>query len=140
MTSLPRQINRVGTTKRRWNDYQAESRLAVVRRCGGKCEGCGAKGLRLKWHHAFGRRNVVAEPLASHPAMTCGLCDECHRTVHAMPEGGKNRDQRLMALRRAGELWGIGFDNLDPVGDARALETMLREDGTWETLREEAGL
>jgi predicted Fe-S protein YdhL (DUF1289 family) len=135
-------LNSKGRVKARWNSYQARSRFVVMQRCRDSCEGCPIPTDRLHWHHAFGRRNIIAEPLASHPTMTAGLCAGCHRDVHAEPDGMLARYIQKSAILRAFQEWRIerNPDDHDWIGQARALETMLRDDGTWEALKIEAGL
>jgi hypothetical protein len=149
-------VNAVGKTKRRWQKWQAECRAAIMTRADGRCEGCGReqRADHLAWHHVFGRGKHIAEPLASHPAMGAALCSgwwlgntpsDCHRTVHANP--GCDEEIHLMddAIERACATWGFEQSSVELsrealIGNARALETMLRDDGTWEALKIEAGL
>jgi hypothetical protein len=144
----------VGKTKRRWQAYQAKSRDEIMDRADGKCEGCGLKvgRIHLAWHHVFGRRAIVAEPLASHPVFGAALCSQlwigalpadCHREIHADIPGLLNKRIRIAALQRAWQTFG--FAPCEPIeedalnGYARAIERMLKDDGTWLLLREAAG-
>lgn len=147
----------VGTVKRRYLKYIASCREQVMQRCindddAYKCEGCPRVFIRrprvLAHHHVFGRGKIVAEPLASHPDFGAGLCRDCHREVHANPDGPKNRLLCGVALHRAWDTFSFdpafiladedGITSIN--GLARALERMLRDDGTWAALKEKAGL
>jgi|HubBroStandDraft_6_1064221.scaffolds.fasta_scaffold47248_3 hypothetical protein len=166
-------LPQIGAVKRRYLKYIASCREAVMQRCindddAYKCEGCPRVFIRrprvLAHHHVFGRGKIVAEPLASHPDFGAGLCRDCHREVHADPEGYKNRLLCMVALHRAWDTFGFQVavvtedadtGRLEPVlgtafyrdddmasinGLARSLERMLKDDGTWAVLREKAGL
>ena len=144
----------VGTVKRRWLAYIAKCREEIMFRCtteddAYRCEGCQRTFVRrprvLAHHHVFGRGKLIAEPLASHPIMGAGLCRlGCHREIHADPKGLLSKRIRIAALQRAWQTFG--FAPCEPIeedalnGYARAIERMLRDDGTWLVLREQAGL
>jgi hypothetical protein len=143
-----------GKRAARWRSYIAKCREKVMERCTDmndayRCEGCRRTFVRgpkvLAHHHVFGRgRTVVAEPLASHPDFGAGLCGQCHPMIHADPKGLLSKRIRIAALQRAWQTFG--FAPCEPIeedalnGYARAIERMLRDDGGWLVLREQAGL
>lgn len=148
----------VGTVKRRYLAYIARCREQVMERCtteddAYRCEGCQRTFVRrsrvLAHHHVFGRGKLIAEPLASHPIMGAGLCRlGCHREIHADIPGLLNKRIRIAALQRAWQTFGFApVDGVVPEhleddalnGYARAIERMLKDDGTWLLLREAAG-
>ena len=159
MTALRRPISQKGRVANRWAQWQREQREEVTRRCYGRCESCGTLGVHLDWEHSFGsRKAVVGEPLASHAVMTEGMCRPCHNEATAHPTGAVRVGAMLRALNRAAQTWPYVFDPLDvaraatPTGTedlaavvqnlrglARLLEERLHEDGTLDTMREEAG-
>jgi hypothetical protein len=89
-----------GELTKRWEKHRALSRELVRRRAHGKCESC-YRYTALDWSHVAGRGNVIAEPLASSPELTQGLCRPCHRAFdgHTM-EPKKRRGLEQAALMR----------------------------------------
>lgn len=78
MASLGRRLPAHGEVKGRWLRHQEESRREVFRRCQGRCENTECPQEATDWSHLFGRRALIAEPWASSPACTAGLCRGCH--------------------------------------------------------------
>src|SRR5580704_13247978 len=82
MGSLPSiRIRETGASTNRWRQWRKRQAALTAMRFAGKCEGqCGGKAEDL--HHVFGRRHIIAEPLASHHTMTAALCRTCHNAAH----------------------------------------------------------
>jgi hypothetical protein len=100
-----------------------------------RCSVCGASASDVD--HVFQRRNIVAEPLASHPVFLASLCAACHKLVTEYPESHQRRDLRIAALCRAGAVWPAWYAQLAELsleGAARDLERWLRNTGLWDTL------
>ena len=129
-----------GISTKRWEKWRARQRdLVMEKRGNGDCEARDTFGKRCaigadQWHHCFGRGHVVAEPLASHHTMTCGLCFGHHRHVHTKPAGLVARVLKSEALIR-----GAAWFALPTVQDVRELERVLRMTGAWEQLLADAG-
>lgn len=126
--------------------WRFRNRLEALARAGGRCEHCREhRWQELVAHHAFGRRNVISEPLASHHVLLAVLCEDCHRDVHdAVERFGHIREVvRLAALARARRQWAEVFpasdEEDDPVWIARRLEAALRASTVWAVLLSEAG-
>lgn len=118
----------------RHDAYRATCRAEVMRRARaplgiGCCEGC-AEWKPLEWAHVFGRRHIVAEPLASSPLMTRALCGHCHDRLDgrtpdpAALASAYRRDVILTAYARLG--LGIPPTHLDTMGAARHLDRLVR--------------
>ena len=127
----------------RWRN---EQRVKVWERCRGVCESTGCTMAAREWAHCFGRRHIIAEPLASHKTMTCGLCVAHHHEMDRDPASNLALVQKLRALVRATEFFGVGdfdvagyVDADDANGAARAIEDALKSSGEWERLLEAAG-
>jgi hypothetical protein len=111
---LPKRIPKTGPVKGRWLAHQNKSKLIVMKRVeakGGLCEGCG-KEPAVDWQHVFGRRHLIAEPWASSPELTMGLCRACHRSCDG-DLGGVNKTlrerlrwERFYVLCEATKQWG----------------------------------
>lgn len=87
-----------GEVKGRWEMWQSMCRALVMTRAGERCEWsthhltrCGKGSTAFEpvdWHHIAGRRNIVAEPWASMPALTVALCRHAHHApCHNRPRG-----------------------------------------------------
>ena len=80
-------IRRIGVSTARWMRWRQKCREAVALRAAFKCEACGSNLRPLEWCHIAGRGNVVAEPFASSPELTMGLCSAgwedigCHNKI-----------------------------------------------------------
>lgn len=130
-------LERVNTPKASWRASQSAE---VSRRANGRCEVCGARNVPLEWSHTFGRRNVIAEPLASTPEATLGACVDCHREATLNPAGARARTMQLASLARLEARWHILLPTDDPMGSARLLEDVLKADGRFAELCREAGM
>ena len=134
----------MSTPAQRYHAWRSRNRKAVVKRGDHKCELCGYWANDVD--HAFQRHNIVAEPLASHPAFLTLLCAMCHRDATNNPKGETRWLVRQKALWRAQEqwpqlaVWGLCNDEVGEdeegyqVGRARAVETELRSTGLWRVL------
>ena len=97
MSSLPAPLPHIGPVKARWAAHQARSRAIVSHHARQHCQACGREDRHPDWAHLAGRRHVVAEPWASSPQLTVGLCRECHTKIDT------NVDMELRDnLRRSG--------------------------------------
>jgi hypothetical protein len=81
VSALPRAINKHGDVKDRWRRHQHQSRITVMLRCRGKCEAGECDQEAREWAHIFGRRAIIAEPWASSPDATFGLCRHHHQQL-----------------------------------------------------------
>lgn len=136
----------------RWYYHRKRCRELVIERAGGDvyenghCEACHEPGSRwqpLAWCHAFGRRNILAEPLASLPCFTMLLCTPCHdRLDDRDGRHDVNFRERLRwdAIGRAKFELHIGDDMglFDATGAARLIERILRQTGELDRMKEEA--
>jgi hypothetical protein len=146
MTALPRGLRATGTRHARWIGWQQQQRAVVMSRCHGRCEASGCANPAEEWHHCFGRRHIIAEPLASHHTMTAGLCGNHHRALTRGLLPSVDRELMAAALMRAVSRFKIpvllteSHDSRDELcGAARAIEDALRSDDRWQALCEEAG-
>lgn len=125
-----------GTTTQRWAKWRHKNAVTVRIRSGGQCE---AEKLwpdtagrcpndAADWHHVFGRRHIIAEPLASHHTMTAALCRECHNAAH------RNERPLLPLLQQAALERASHFFFLPRVEVPASVESFLRANGQWETL------
>lgn len=137
MTSLPSiRINQRGKTSQRWQQWRNRQALLVAQRAQGKCE-CEDPECHdepVDRHHVFGRRHIIAEPLASHHTMSVALSREHHNRIHHNPDSRWARMVQRAALNRAA--WWF---HLARIENAPALEAQLRADGSWEQLCADAG-
>ena len=127
------------TPAQRYRPWRERNRKEVVKRGDHKCELCGFWANDVD--HAFQRHNIVAEPLASHPAFLTLLCAVCHREATDNPRGDTRWLIRQKALWRAQEQWPqleVWVSDEIPddyqVGMARAIESELRSTGLWRIL------
>lgn len=129
-----------GASTLRWQRWRNQQRADVWLRCLGICEATDCTAKAVEWAHCFGRRHIIAEPLASHKTMTCGLCVDHHREMDRDPNSIVAMDMRTAAIVRAAE-----FFNLEPllagdiIGSARAIEDDLKASIEWDRLLEAAG-
>lgn len=65
-----------------------------MERAHGRCESCGVQR-PLEWDHVAGRRHIVAEPWASSPYLTVGLCRGCHKFATDEQHGIREFTRRL---------------------------------------------
>lgn len=136
MGSLPSiRMRQTGASTQRWAQWRKRQSALVAMRYAGKCEGhrCTQKADEL--HHVFGRRHIIAEPLASHHTMCAALCRDCHRATHR-GEKPITPILQLAALGRAAAWWRLPDIPIDGV---RTIEAMLRSEGEWERLCKDAG-
>jgi hypothetical protein len=112
-------------------------------RCRGRCEAPDCKADAREAHHCFGRRHVIAEPLASHRAMLAGLCRDCHRLVNVEPVSRLAQHLQCEAIERAvyafkvPAVWMVEGTAIDA---ARYIERTLEARGEMTAMREDAGL
>jgi hypothetical protein len=67
--------------------WQDEQRGAAITRARRWCEAPGCTKRGDAWHHLFGRRNIIGEPLASWAPFTVWLCQiPHHRAMHEEPD------------------------------------------------------
>jgi hypothetical protein len=133
VTALPQPLKARGKTTARWAQWRKREAALVALRNGGKCEGLGCRSRAEHLHHVFGRRHIIAEPLASHHTMCVALCKDCHARVH-LGEKPLLPVLQLAALGRAEQWW-----KLSGINEPRQLEDQLRADGSWERLKVDAG-
>lgn len=132
--ALPRPLNARGRVKARWVQWQARQRALLFQRGRGRCElECGA--LATEAHHVFGRRNQIAEPMASHVTLLAALCSDCHRRVTVEPASADASRLRTEAMGRARARFGVAADVLSPW----TLEEAMRASGQWDQLLAESG-
>ena len=133
-----------GASTVRWQRWRNDQRIAVWARCRGVCESTGCTMAAREWAHCFGRRHIIAEPLASHKTMTCGLCVDHHHEMDRDPNSIVALEQRMEAISRATAFFKLRDTYLaggegNPVGAARAIEDALKASAEWDRLREAAG-
>lgn len=137
MGSLPSiYINKHGASAGRWSQWRKRQAALVALRFAGKCEGnrCDSKADEL--HHVFGRRHIIAEPLASHHTMCAALCRDCHRAAHR----GEKPLLPMLQLAALGRVcaW-FSLPQVDDPQNVRTIEAMLRAEGEWDWLCLDAG-
>jgi hypothetical protein len=134
MGSLPSLgLRSAGTTTQRWANWRHKNAVIVRRRSLGQCEAEQSAGRRCQheaedWHHVFGKRHIIAEPLASHHTMTAALCRECHNAAH------RSEHPLLPLLQRAALDRAAHFFFLPDLTEAISVEAFLRAHGEWEAL------
>jgi len=115
---------------RQWVKHRADSRIVVMRRANGRCEGCGNVPQEwggLQFAHLFGRRHIVSEPMASDPDFCAALCHGCHTMID-----GNRHPTLLLALRMNGihryaAAHGLTYnEHGDPLGIVREWEASQR--------------
>jgi hypothetical protein len=131
---LPVRIRPLGKGTQRWSQWRQRQRALVAQRNYGRCEGYECRALATDWHHVFGKRHIIAEPLASHHTMTAGLCRDCHNHIHNNPASFAAQIVRKDALDR-----GARWFHSPPFAEASLLEDWLRATGEWEDLCVAAG-
>lgn len=139
MTAVPKPVTAVRSS-RRWISWRGKQRVVAMSRALRWCEAPQCKHKASEAHHTFGRRHLVAEPLASHATLLAALCPDHHREATLEPQGELQRHLQEMALRRAQREWpGLSFSSVSLVGRARELERLLRRGEEWQRLCEAAG-
>lgn len=134
MSRLPQPLRPLGAVKSRSLQHQKESRLAVMIRCKGRCEGCGNFSPKLEYAHIFGRRNIVGEPYASSPELTMALCcynrytnePGCHEKIDRYLDKALRDRLESIAVQRFYYAHNKGVPkNLNPAGAVRKLAALL---------------
>jgi hypothetical protein len=131
---LPTRLTQRGTSALRWQQWRNRQRALVALRNDGRCEGYECRALATDWHHVFGRRHIIAEPLASHHTMTAGLCRDCHNHMHNNPASFAAQMVHRDALDR-----GARWFHSPPFAEASLLEDWLKEGPDWLNLCTDAG-
>lgn len=140
MSKLPQPMRERGASTLRWQRWRDDQRKAVWARCRGVCEASGCTMAAREWAHCFGRRHIIAEPLASHKTMTCGLCVVHHHEMDRDPASDVAAELKWAAIARAVTHFDVEpAPGSDPKGVATAIEDTLRASGEWDRLLEAAG-
>ena len=112
-----------GKRAERWAAWQRQERTACVERANGRCEAFKVDMRCTKsaqdWHHAFGRKHLIAEPFASWRVFTLMLCRDCHHWVHLDAEITK--EARHSAVERLAQFIDVpNVRTVDPLAMARS--------------------
>src|ERR1700722_12379333 len=106
MAKMPTPIRARGKQAARWTQWRNRQRALVAMRSEGRCEGYECRARSEDLHHVFGRRHIVAEPLASHHTMCAALCRSCHNLSHLEPDRFESRWLKAQALQHGCSWFG----------------------------------